>query len=92
MLVSWMRENNTTYWATSIRFVQFQKNSRDHVGIKRSPCEVMFGCAPKVDLSTTIPNEIFQVLQKEEDLQAQALWSISVSRDDNSPDMEKGMY
>ena len=31
----------------------------------------MFGCAPKVGLSTTpIPNEILQVLQKEEDLQA----------------------
>ena len=31
----------------------------------------MFACAPKVGLSTTpIPNEILQVLQKEEDLQA----------------------
>ena len=31
----------------------------------------MFGCTPNVGLSTTpIPNEILQVLQKEEDLQA----------------------
>jgi hypothetical protein len=26
------------------------------------------------------------------DPRAKALWSISVSRDDNSPDMEKGMH
>ena len=48
MLVSWMRDNNTTNWATGIQFVQFQKNRRDHVEIKRSPYEVMLGCAPKV--------------------------------------------
>ena len=48
MLVSWMRDNNTTNWATGIQFVQFQKNRRDHVGIKRSPYEVMLGCAHKV--------------------------------------------
>ena len=48
MLVSWMRDNNTTYWATGIQFVQFQKNRRYHVGIKRSPYDVMLGCAAKV--------------------------------------------
>ena len=70
MLVSWMRDNNTTNWSTGIKFVQFQKNRRDHEGIKRSPYEAMFGCAPKVGLSTTpIPNEILDVLQREEDLQ-----------------------
>jgi hypothetical protein len=43
----------------------------DHYEIKRSPYEAMFGCVPKVGLSTTtIPNEILQVQQKEEDLQA----------------------
>ena len=70
ILVRWMRENNTTDWTTGIR-LQFQKNRQDHVGIKHSPYETMFGCAPKVGLSTTpILNEILQVLQKEEDLQA----------------------
>ena len=42
----------------------------DHNGLKRSPYEAMFGCAPKDGLSSTpIPNEI-PVLQEEEDLQA----------------------
>jgi len=71
MLVRWTRENNTTDWTIGIQRLLFQKNRQDHVGIKRSPYETMFGCAPKVDLSTTlILNEILQVLQKEEDLQA----------------------
>jgi hypothetical protein len=44
----------------------------DNYGIKRSPYEAMFGCVPKVvGLSTTpFPNEILQVLQKAENLQA----------------------
>ena len=43
----------------------------------------MFGCAPKVGLSTTpIPNEILQVLQKEEDLQAH----LNDKPSDNTPD------
>ena len=71
MLVSWMRDNNTTIWATGIQFAQFKKNRRDLVGIRRSPYKTILGCAPKVGLSTTpIPNENLQVLQKQEDLQA----------------------
>ena len=59
MFVIWMRNNNTTNWATGIQFVQCQSNRPDHVRIKRSPYEAMFGCAPEVGLSTTlIPNEI----------------------------------
>jgi len=34
MVVSWMRDNNTTSWETDIKFVQFQNSRRDHVGIK----------------------------------------------------------
>ena len=63
MLVRWMRENNTTDCITGIQRLQFQKNRHDHVGIKPSPCETMFGSAHEVGLSTTpIPNEILQVL------------------------------
>ncbi|XP_068228066.1 KRAB-A domain-containing protein 2-like [Palaemon carinicauda] len=36
MLVAWMADNSTD-WATGIKFVQFSKNSAYHVGIKRSP-------------------------------------------------------
>jgi hypothetical protein len=43
----------------------------------------MFGCVPKVGLSTTpFPNEIFQVLQMEEDLQAH----LNDKPSDNAPD------
>jgi hypothetical protein len=43
----------------------------------------MFGCAPKVGLSTTtILNEMLQVLQKEEDLQAH----LNDKPSDNAPD------
>jgi hypothetical protein len=34
MVVSWMRDNNTTSWETDIKFAQFQNSRRDHVGIK----------------------------------------------------------
>jgi hypothetical protein len=34
MVVSWMRDNNTTSWETDITFAQFQNSRRDHVGIK----------------------------------------------------------
>ena len=82
ILIRWMRENNTTDWTTGIR-LQFQKNRQDHVRIKRSPYETMFGCEPKVGLSTTpILNEILQVLQKEEDLQAH----LNDKPSDNTPD------
>ena len=58
ILIRGMRENNTTDWTTGIR-LQFQKNRQDHVRIKRSPYETMFGCAPKVGLSTTpFPNKL----------------------------------
>jgi hypothetical protein len=65
------QDNNNTNWASGITFEQFQKNRRDHVGIKRSPYKAIFGFAPEAGLSTTpIPNEILRVIQREEDLQA----------------------
>ena len=83
MLVRWMRENNTTDWTTGIQRLQFQKSQQDHVSIKWSPYETMLGCTLKVGLSTTpIPNEILQVLQKEEDLQAH----LNDKPSDNTPD------
>ena len=69
MIVSWMRENDTTKWAAELKFIQFQKNRRFHEGIKRSPHEAMFGSPPKVGLATSkLPNEILNVIEKEEEL------------------------
>ena len=43
MLVAWLADNQTEDWVTDIKFVQFQKNSAHHSGIKRSPYLALFG-------------------------------------------------
>ncbi|XP_068220266.1 KRAB-A domain-containing protein 2-like [Palaemon carinicauda] len=69
MLVAWMADNNSTDWATGIKFVQFSKNSAYHAGIKRSPYAAMFGVNGRVGLtSTSLPQEIISCLQSEQDL------------------------
>ena len=39
----WLADNDSHDWVTSIKCVQFQKNSAHHSGIKRSPCSALFG-------------------------------------------------
>ncbi|XP_068247605.1 KRAB-A domain-containing protein 2-like [Palaemon carinicauda] len=69
MLVAWMADNNSTDWATGIKFVQFSKNSAYHAEIKRSPYAAMFGVNARVGLtSTSLPQEIISCLQSEQDL------------------------
>ncbi|XP_068247971.1 KRAB-A domain-containing protein 2-like [Palaemon carinicauda] len=68
MLVAWMADNSTD-WATGIKFVQFSKNSAYHTGIKRSPYAAMFGENARVGLtSTSLLQEIISCLQSEQDL------------------------
>ena len=51
------------------RFVQFRKNSCYHYGIKRSPCETLFGTKAVVGLtSSSLPKEMIDNLQHEEEL------------------------
>ena len=50
MLVAWMADNDSQDWPTGIKFVQFQKNSALHSGIKCSPYSAMFGCKARVGL------------------------------------------
>ena len=55
-------------WTTGMNKIQLKKNRNDNVGIKWPPYATMFGCAAEIGLlKTPIPNEILQVLQKEED-------------------------
>ncbi|XP_066953255.1 SCAN domain-containing protein 3-like [Macrobrachium rosenbergii] len=69
MLVARMADNNSTDWATGIKFVQFSRNSAYHAGIKRSPYAAMFGVNARVGLtSTSLPQEIISSLQSEQDL------------------------
>ncbi|XP_068229435.1 KRAB-A domain-containing protein 2-like [Palaemon carinicauda] len=67
MLVAWMADNNSTDWATGIKFVQFSKNPAYHAGIKRGPYAAMFGVNARVGLiSTSLPQEIISCLQSEQ--------------------------
>ena len=71
MLVAWMADNETQDWATGIKFVQFQKNSAHHSGIKCSPYSAMFGCEARVGLtSSALPTEVIHRMESEDDLLA----------------------
>ncbi|XP_063600295.1 KRAB-A domain-containing protein 2-like [Penaeus indicus] len=70
-VVAWMEDNNTTNWSIGIKFVQFQKNSSLHAGIRRSPYAAMFGCEAKVGLTmSSLPDEVIQRMQCEDDMLA----------------------
>ncbi|KAI6652926.1 KRAB-A domain-containing protein 2-like [Oopsacas minuta] len=69
MLVAWMSENNTQDWNIGIKFVQFQKNTPYHAGIKCSPYSALFGCDARTGLtSSSLPQEIIERMQSEDDL------------------------
>ena len=51
ILVIWLADNNTHDWVTGITFVQFQKNSANHSGTKRSPYSALFGEEVRVGLT-----------------------------------------
>ncbi|KAK3884477.1 hypothetical protein Pcinc_011246 [Petrolisthes cinctipes] len=78
MLVAWLSDNNTTDWTVGLKFVQFQKNSSYHSGIKRSPFAALFGSDAKVGLTTSaLPHDVIHRLQSEDDL-------LSVSTDETT--------
>ena len=71
MLVAWLADNKTQDWTVGIKFVQFQKNSAFHSGIKCSPYSAMFGCEAHVGLtSLSLPSELINTLESEDDLAA----------------------
>ncbi|KAK7096357.1 hypothetical protein V1264_005659 [Littorina saxatilis] len=49
MLTAWLAENDTTCadWTVGLKFVQFQKNSSYHSGIKRTPFAALLGSDAK---------------------------------------------
>ena len=70
LLVCWMQENSTTSWSRGLPQVQFQKNTRFHSGIGRTPYEALFGTKPKCGIkSTNLPQEVLDLIVTEEDLQ-----------------------
>jgi len=67
MLMTWMRDNNTSKWSEGLRFIQLMKNHAYHKGIKRSPYEALFGCEMKVGLETLfLQADILKDLDDEE--------------------------
>ncbi|XP_068223541.1 uncharacterized protein [Palaemon carinicauda] len=71
MLMAWMAENDSQDWPTGIRFVQFQKNSALHSGIKCSTYSAMFGCEARVGLTTSsLAMEVIARMETEDDLLA----------------------
>ena len=69
MLIAWMSVNDTQGWTVGLKFVQFQKNSSHHTGIKRSPFTALFGADAKVGLtSSSLPQYFIARLQTEGDL------------------------
>ena len=63
-----------------VLFVQFHKNSSLHSGIQRSPYTAMFGCEAKVGSTTSsLPTEIVERMQTEDDL----LSAMSISSQEN---------
>ncbi|KAK4325146.1 hypothetical protein Pmani_004300 [Petrolisthes manimaculis] len=69
MLVAWLTDNESQDWVAGIKFVQFQKNSSHHAGIKRSPYSALFGKEARVGLTTSsLPRKILHNLESEHDL------------------------
>lgn len=71
MPAAWPADNNTEGWTTGIKFLQFQKNSAHHQGVKGSPYSAVFGCEAHVGLtSSTLPQEVIYRLESEKGLLA----------------------
>ncbi|KAK3880669.1 hypothetical protein Pcinc_014827 [Petrolisthes cinctipes] len=83
MLISWLSDNDTSDWPMGLKFVQFQKNTSYHSGIKQSPYKALFGVEARVGLrSTALPEEVLKTMITEEDL----LGAYSFPSDSTRPD------
>ena len=60
LFVAWLDDNNMHDWVTGIRFVQFQKTTAHHSGIKHSPCSALFGEEVRVGLKVFSATESAQ--------------------------------
>jgi hypothetical protein len=84
MLVAWMSENDTADWTVGVKFVQFRKNSSFNAGIKQSPYATLFGIEARIGLtSSSLPHDVIQKLQTEDDLLA--ILSSSSTQPDTQP-------
>jgi hypothetical protein len=68
-LAVWMKQNNSTDWATGSMFVQWQINTSFHHGIKDIPYRLTYGQHPRVGISQLpIDEKILAALATEAEL------------------------
>ena len=80
-----MRTNKNTAWSKGLPDVQFRKNRSLHKGIGRSPYEAVFGCKPRIGITTSqLPPEVLDKIETEEQLEA-ALKQLGSTGDSDSP-------
>ena len=85
ILIAWLGDNHCEDSPNGLRFVQFQKNSSYHSGIKQSSYMALFGTEPRIGLrSNTLPLEVLQYLESGEQLYA--AYSSVASNDTNLVD------
>jgi hypothetical protein len=64
-----MKENSNPRWSEGLKFVQLQKNSRHHSGIKRAPFQAAFRIEPRQGVGMfNIPDHVIGDLETEEQL------------------------
>ncbi|KAI6657121.1 KRAB-A domain-containing protein 2-like [Oopsacas minuta] len=69
ILTAWLGDNDSIDLPTRLRFVQFQKNSGYHSGIKQSLFKALFGRDAQGRLrSVSLPSEILVCLVSEDGL------------------------
>ncbi|GBN43655.1 hypothetical protein AVEN_199299-1 [Araneus ventricosus] len=65
-----MQDNKSYRWSEGLHFVQFMKNRAYHCGIKRTLYEALFGCKPKLGLTTSfLPEDVLKDINTEEQLE-----------------------
>ncbi|KAK4317645.1 hypothetical protein Pmani_011300 [Petrolisthes manimaculis] len=70
-----------------LKFVQFQKNTCYHSGIKQSPYKALFGVEARVGLrSTALPEEVLKTMIIEKDLLGAYSFPSDSTRPDHSPE------
>ncbi|XP_060873867.1 KRAB-A domain-containing protein 2-like [Metopolophium dirhodum] len=89
MIITWMKDNNTTKWSEGLRFIQFMKNKAFHRGIGRSPYEAMFGCSPKVGISSNTPDNILKVLNTDKRNTEEELCQLCINKENISNKREE---
>ena len=87
MLISWLGDNDTSDWPMGLKFVQFQKNTSYHSGIKQSSYKALFGVEARIGLhSTALPEEVLKTMITEDDLLGAYSSPSDSTRPDDSPE------